>query len=456
MPAPPPHHRLRPLSASDSAWLRMEDPTNLMTVTAVMMFRDPLDLGRLRALIEDRILVHDRFRQRVVETPGRFGKPHWEDVDQFRLDDHLHHATLPAPADEAALQEFVSEVMSTPLEYTRPLWHMFYVANFGAGSAIVVRLHHCMGDGIALVRLMLSLTSDDPEADPVDHQPPRGGVPERRGLLGAVRAAGSAVGTLGKLAGIVLFGDPKTVLKGPLGARKRATWSARIPLDDVKAVGRALGATVNDVLLTAVSGALRHYLARHHVVDPRLSVRAVVPVNVRSPDEPPSLGNKFGLVFLPLPVGVEHRLERLRELKRRMDRIKRSGEAAVVYGILRLLGVTTAALEMTVVNLLGRNSTAVMTNVPGPQQPLYFCGSRIDDLVFWVPQSGRLALGVSILSYAGHVRVGVAADRDVVADPSEIVRAFHDAFGELAADAGAAPATSRSIPSERPSAPTTR
>jgi len=424
----------------------MEDPTNLMTVTAVMMFADPLDLDRLRRLIEDRLLVHDRFRQRVAETPGRRGRPRWEDVDEFRLVDHLHVTRLPAPADEAVLQEFVGEVMSTPLDYTRPLWHLYYVDNYGTGSAVVARLHHCMADGVALVRLMLSLTSDDPDQTPVDHPPPQGGIPQRVGLMGLARAAGGAVTTIGKLASIMLLGDPRTSLKGPLGTRKRAVWSARIPLDEVKQAGRALGGTVNDVLLTAVAGAMRFYLRRHQEVARSTDLRAVVPVNVRQAHEPLSLGNKFGLVFLPLPVGVEHRVERLRELKRRMDRIKRSGEAVVVYGILRLLGVTTAAIEMTIVNLLGRNSTAVMTNVPGPRSHLYLCGSRIDDMIFWVPQSGRLALGVSILSYAGGIRIGIAADHQVIPEPGDLVRGFHDAIQEMLRDAPDGTATSKSTP----------
>jgi WS/DGAT/MGAT family acyltransferase len=224
-------------------------------------------------------------------------------------------------------------------------------------------------------------------------------------------------------------------------------WSTRIPLEQVRQAGRALGGTVNDVLLTAVAGAMRFYLRRHHDVGPTMDLRAVVPVNVRGADEPMSLGNKFGLVFLPLPVGLERRVDRLRELKRRMDRIKHSGEAVVVYGILRLLGVTTAALEMTIVNLLGRNSTAVMTNVPGPRTHLYLCGKRIEDMIFWVPQSGRLALGVSILSYAGGIRIGVAADREVIPEPGDLVRGFQEAIDEMLRELPADSATSTASPS---------
>jgi WS/DGAT/MGAT family acyltransferase len=410
----------------------MEDPANLMTVVGVMTFREALDLAALRRLLEDRLLVHDRFRQRVVETPGRLGKPHWRDVEHFALDDHLHQVSLPAPADEHALQEFVGDVMSTPLDRTRPLWHFYYVGNYGPGSAVVARLHHCLGDGVALVHLMLGL-ADSAEGEAPS---PQGGVPHwSAGLTGFARAAGGAMGALGKLVGVGLFRDPDTPLKGELGGRKCVTWSRPIPLAQVKELGRALGATVNDVLCAAVTGALRTYLQRYQTVNSTLTVRAVVPVNVRPPHEPPSLGNKFGLVFLPLPVGAQRAVDRLRQLKRQMDGIKRSGEAAVVYGLLRLLGSTAAALEMGVVNLLGRHSSAVMTNVPGPREPLSLCGRPIEDLIFWVPRSGRLALGVSMLSYAGAVRLGVAADRQVIGDPEAIVEGFHQALDELSAEA---------------------
>jgi WS/DGAT/MGAT family acyltransferase len=349
-------------------------------------------------------------------------------VDTFRLDDHLHAIELPPPADERTLQDFVGDVMGAPLDYGRPLWHMYYVANYRGGAAVVARLHHCMGDGVALTRLVLSL-ADSGETEVAS---PQGGIPHRGNTLaGMARTAGSAVATLGKLAGIGLVRDPPSALKGELGLRKRAVWSGAVPLDEVKAIGRALGATVNDVLCTAVTGALRAYLERYQPVGPDLTLRAVVPVNMRPLDATTDMGNRFGLVFLPLPVGARRAVDRLRELRRRMNGIKRSGEAAVVYGLLRLLGSTAAAVEMGVVNLLGRHSTAVMTNVPGPRQPLYLCGRRMEDLIFWVPRSGRLALGVSILSYAGSVRVGIAADRQVIEDPDAIVSAFHEALDEL-------------------------
>jgi WS/DGAT/MGAT family acyltransferase len=425
--------RGRRFDAADSAWLRMDSPTNRMNVVGVLMLHDPVDFARLGRLLRERFLVHERFRQRSVESFWRLGRPRWVSHEPFRLEEHLHRARLPDPGDERALQRFVSEVMSAPLDRSRPLWEFHYVENFGSGAAIVARLHHCIGDGVALVRLLLSLA--EPEANggrPVPLIPKAVGKPV--GPVGYVRALGSAAATLGKLA--FMSFDPRTRLKGRLGVQKLVTWSHPIPLDDLRRAGKALASTVNDLLLTAVAGALHRYLSRHGTVPSGMDVRAVVPVNLRAEDDPATLGNRFGLVFLPLPVGPAGAVERLHALKARMDRIKRSAEAMVVFTLLRVFGATSALIEAGVVELLGRKATAVMTNVPGPRAYLYLCGSRIDDVVFWVPQSGRLSLGVSIFSYVGRVRIGIAADRGLVSDPDQIVADFDEALAELAGAAG--------------------
>ncbi len=422
-----------PFAAADSAWLRMDDPTNRMNVVGVLMLREPVDLARLRHLLEERFLVHERFRQRSLESFWQLGRPRWIAHETFRLEEHLHRTRLAEPGDELALQRFVSDVMSAPLDRSRPLWELHYVENFGTGAAIVARLHHCIADGVALVRLLLSLAEPSPSdgAGPAPPIPKAVGRPV--GPAGYLRALGSAGVTLGKLA--FMSFDPRTRLKGRLGVEKVVTWSEPIPLDDVRRTGKALGSTVNDVLLTAVASALHRYLSRHGPVPPGMDVRAVVPVNLRAESDPTTLGNRFGLVFLPLPVGPAAPYERLRELKARMDRLKRSAEAMVVFTLLRVFGATWGAIEHGVVRLLGRKATAVMTNVPGPRAPLYLCGSRIDDVVFWVPQSGRLSLGVSIFSYVGRIRIGIAADRSLVADPETIVADFHSALEELAGSA---------------------
>ncbi len=450
------------LSSVDHAWLRMEHPTNLMMITGVLTFDAPLEYERVRETLESRLLRFDRFRQRVVEP--RLRSPHWETVPDFDIRNHLHKVTLPAPGDQAALQKIVSHYMSTPLDMRKPLWDFHLIEQYGTGGALIGRLHHSIGDGIALIRVLLSLTDDTPEAAaPPPEEPPR--KRRRRGPVGALlhRAAKAARTTrrvtetmrhesieitrnperlldLAKLSAKVPLAlgkltlrpsDPKTIFKGRLGVFKTAAWSEDLSLADVKAVGRITGGTVNDVLLTAMSGGLRRYLLERGEAVEGLNFRAVVPVNLRPVDEPIKLGNKFGLVFLSLPVGIADSLDRLYELKRRMDELKNSPEAVVAFGILNAIGMGPKEVEDIVVTIFGTKATTVMTNVPGPRQQIYLAGSPMRDLMFWVPQSGKLGMGISIISYNGKVNLGVVTDAKLVADPERIIAGFHEEFEEM-------------------------
>lgn len=444
--------RSEPLSPVDHAWLRMEDPTNLMMVTGVLIFDQPLDFERLRATIEHRLVGRfDRFRQRVV-TAG--GMARWETDPTFTLGAHVHRIGLPAPHDQAALQDLVSDLMSQPLDFTKPPWHYHLIEGYGEGCVVLARLHHCIADGIALVHVLLSMTDDSPDAPWPTGEDGASSAAGSTGPIAAVTATvraaeklladgiesllepsrimdaakfgADSVSALNRL--LLLSPDPKTVFKGRLGIAKRAAWSQPVPLDDVKAIGRAVGATVNDVLLAAVTGALRRYLqGRGEEVD-GLDIRAAVPVNLRSPNEPPSLGNRFGLVFLALPIGADDPLDRLFDLKERMEAIKGSQEAIVAFGILNVMGAGPRQLEELGVTIFGSKATAVMTNVPGPRQTIYLAGAPIRGIQFWVPQSGRMGLGVSILSYAGQVTLGIATDARLVPDPAAIVEGFHEEF----------------------------
>ncbi len=454
-----------PFSAVDTAWLHMEHPTNLMMVTGVLVFDEVLDFGRLMALMQHRLLRVPRFTQRVVEPRLPFGTPRWETDPTFDLRSHLHRVALHPPGDLAALRELASDLMSTPLDYSKPLWQFHLVEGLGAGSALIGRLHHSIGDGIALVRVLLSMADggeNGRESAAPSTQEPHGwerivpflgpaakavsrtlevteslvreGVealahPEH--LLDLAARGASGADALAKL--LLMPPDPPTPFKGPLGVAKRAAWSDPIPLDEVKAVGKVIGATVNDVLLAAVTGALRRYLDGHGT--PVREFRAVVPVNLRRPEEEAELGNRFGLVFLSLPVGIEDPVDRLFELKERMDEIKRSPEAVVAFGLLGAIGSAPAEVERVVVDLFGRGGTGVMTNVMGPRQRISFAGVPAREMMFWVPQSGRLGLGVSILSYAGGVSLGVATDAGLVPDPEAILDGFRQEFDALASAA---------------------
>jgi diacylglycerol O-acyltransferase / wax synthase len=452
------------MSNADAAWLHMDRPTNLMVITSVMWFEEPLDLPRLQEVVSERLVKpYERFRQRVVESHVPLRTPHWEDDPDFDLERHIHRRSLPAPGGDAELLELVSELMSTTLDRSKPLWDLYMVENYRGGSAMVSRMHHCIADGIALARVMLSLTDEQADAGIA---PPRPRRTARRGPAGALvhqareatttatHAGGALVhqGTdmlthprseIAHLAGeaardaralrkLLLTGaDTNTVFKGKMRAARRASWSRELDLDEVKAIAHASGTTVNDLLVAALTGSLRAYMREQG--KPADLVRALVPFNLRPLDKPlPStLGNDFGLVFLTLPVGIRNTRERLLAVKREMDAIKDSAEGLVAYGILGLIGLTPVEVEKLAVDMFAAKGSMVVTNVPGPRQPVYLAGTELRGVMVWAPMSGSVAMSVSILSYNGRVSVGVMSDAGLVPDPERIARGFERELRKL-------------------------
>jgi len=463
---------ITPLSNVDAAWLKMEDPTNLMMVTGVLTFPRPLDMAYLRALIQSRLLQFDRFRQRVVRPALPFAPAYWEPDPHFNIGAHLHCVGLPHPRDKGALQRLVSDLMSTSLDFSKPLWQMHVVDGYSPdgraeGGALIVRLHHALADGMALVGVLLALTEMVPGALPPvvteNGLPDDADAPGRLGGWEALQlrtaelvGKGVDVGRRAVIEGLESYlnndrarqlaeqgadythalsklvlraPDPPTPFRGRLGVAKRVAWSRPLPLSEVKAMRRATGATVNDLMTSAVTGGLRRYLEARG--ETPVDFRAAVPVNLRGPHEMGALGNKFGLVFLDLPVSVVDQRRRLDTIRFRMEALKGSPEAPVSLDVLAAVGFSAQAVQEAVVRIIGTKATAVLTNVPGPPIPLYLAGQPIDNLMFWVPQSGRLGLGISILSYAGHVTVGVATDAGLVGEPDEIVLGFYGEYDEL-------------------------
>jgi WS/DGAT/MGAT family acyltransferase len=450
------------MNHADAAWLHMDQPTNLMVITGVLWFEETPDWGRVRELIQERFVdPYPRFRQRVVEGRPPVSGPHWEDDPNFDLDLHLHHVALPAPGDRAALAELVADITATPLDPEKPLWHFHMVDGYEGGAAMVQRIHHCIADGIALSRVLLSLADDAPDegARPIE-EPPTGkatGGGARNPLAaisdatkGAVSALTGAAGALAHeslevtrhpshlldlaaatrkdadaLAKVMLRGnDPHTALKGEMGIAKGVSWSTPIPLAEVRELGHATETTINDIVMTAVAGAFRTYLDRHgDVVE---EVTAMVPFNLRNPFEPlPStLGNRFGLVFLGLPVGTAGRRVRLRKIHERMKKIKHSHEGVVAYGVLDVMGRTPEGIEQRVIDLFTAKGTAVVTNVPGPAEPVFLAGTPVSGVLVWAPCSGDVSMTISIFSYNGELTVGLMADAGLIPDPDELVGDF--------------------------------
>ena len=446
------------MSSADAAWLRMDSPTNLMVVNSVLWFDEPVDWTQFRKAMQTRLVdVYPRFGQIAVE-PAPPRSPHWEDYADFDPELHLHHLRLPAPGDDNALRVLMGDLMSQPLDRTKPLWQMYLVDGYGEGAAVISRVHHALADGISLARLMMEMADPAPSARR-KHRPVTATPPDRP-RLALARSASRAVvhegfqsllhprhaaqliadaahevsGDTKALAKLLFAGhDADTILRGPLIPENRVAWSAEFPLETVKSIGRRYDATVNDVLIGAVSGALSHYLARHGTRDTQ--IRAMVPFNLRPLDEPldPALGNQFALVLLPLPTDVKRPANRVLAAKREMDAIKRSREPAVAFGILSVLGLAPARLEEFGVGMFSDETSLVLTNVPGPREPVYVAGARVAGVLPWAPCAGSLGMTVTIFSYAGGVRVGFMTDARRVPDPERLADAFSSELRSLAA-----------------------
>lgn len=450
------------MSRVDTAWLRMERPTNPMMITGVLMLDEPMTLAALKQVIQKRFLAYARFKQKPVDGPTGAS---WQDDPHFDLDWHVRLSGLPGKGDgpaaqKRALQRFVGQLASSPLDPHKPLWQFHLVERYHGGSAIVARIHHCYADGIALVQVLLSLT--DAERSPGKAEPlPKswlkqegaavarrvGAVDKYMKLGGRMLEKGmemvqdpTLAGVLAKEGGEIarelvqalsLPDDPPSMLRGRLGVSKRVAWAEPLKLDEVKAVGRACDCTVNDVLMAAAAGALREYMRERGEALDGMTLRATVPVNLRPLEHAKKLGNHFGLVFLDLPVGEANPVRRLERVADCMRQLKNSRQAIVAYGLLAALGMAPAAVQELALDLFSRKATTVATNVPGPQQPLYLAGRKLRDLMFWVPQTGSIGIGLSILSYDGEVHFGLIADARLIPDPQDVIRRFGEEFDKL-------------------------
>ncbi len=451
----------------DTAWLRMDTPSNLMMIVGVWTLRPGIKYDDLCQRIEERLLKYNRFRQRVVEDTA--GATWVEDAD-FDIGKHVLREKLPRHAkghEQAALQERVGELAMQPLDTRRPLWQFHLVEDYQGGSALLVRIHHCIADGIALISVTMSLV-DGGLPPPERKRKETGAGAEdwiadtlikpltditvkalgaagdgavrslgmlrdpQKGMAGSLDMAKLAYQVVSDAAALALMpDDSKTRLKGKPGTAKRVAWCQPIPLDEVKAVGKALNCSVNDVLLSCVAGAIGEYLKALGDDVAGQEIRAMIPVNLRPLDQAYKLGNRFGLVPLVLPIGMENPIERVYEVRRRMNNLKGSTQPLLAFGLLAVAGLLIKPAQDAMLNLFGKKTTAVMTNVPGPRDKLKLCGATLEQSMFWVPQSGDIGLGVSILSYGGGVQFGVITDTLLCPDPQKIIDEFEPEFAKL-------------------------
>ena len=456
------------MSRVDTAWLRMDNDVNLMMIVGVWLLTPAVSYAALSARITDKLLKYERFRQKV--TQDAMGA-NWVGDADFDVSHHLVQTELHLRADQGereALQELVGELATTPLNTARPLWQFHLIDGYEGGSALIARVHHCIADGIALISVMMSITDggsdpptrrqrtkpDDAEADwladavvkPLTGVAAKafamygGGVAKSAEMLadpgaklqGSINMARLGYQVLGDAAALALMADDSpTRLKGkPIGAKKVA-WGEPLPLAGVKAVGRALGCSVNDVLLACVAGAIGEYLRSQGDDPDGQEIRAMVPVNLRPLEKAWQLGNRFGLVPLVLPIGIANPVQRVYAVRARMNQLKGSYQPMLAFAVLSVAGLLIKPVQDALLGLFAKKATAVMTNVPGPATALTFCGSTLRQTMFWVPQSGNIGVGVSILSYGGGVQFGLITDRALCPEPQQIIERFAPEFDKL-------------------------
>lgn len=450
------------LSALDAAFLQLEDASAHMHVGAVLLFEgEAPSYDDLADMIASRLHRLPRYRQRLAWPAGGLLRPCWVDDPRFDVRFHLRHAALPRPRSERQLRALAGRLFGEPLDRDRPLWEIHLVDGVGRDRfGLVAKIHHALADGISGVDIAALLLDVEPDFDSTERAPAWSPPPppttaqlvgeaaaaQARDAAAALRrfadaarrpdrtalAAARTARDATDLVEARLDSAPPSPYNRPIGARRRYVWT-RIDLDRVRAVKDRAGATINDVVLAGVTGALRRHLVRNgHAVD-GLVLKAMVPVSTRADDERGALGNRITSVYPPLPVHLEDPSERLAAVMRGMAETKGSGQAAGTEAIV----AAGQLLPPPVMALVARQMASArlfnvtVTNIPGPPVPLYLLGRRMADVFPLVPLARDHALGIAVMSYDGALDVGLLACADSVRDVADLAGDLEAAFAEL-------------------------
>lgn len=460
------------LSGLDASFLHLEHGDTIhMHVASCMVFDGPPPShDELVAHVEARLHLVPRYRQRLAFVPFGQGRPVWVDDPHFNTRYHVQHHALPPPGSDEQLKQLAGRCFSQRLDRNKPLWELWLVEGLREGRfAILGKTHHALVDGISGVDITTVLFDVTPEPAPTPgpEQPwvprplpssaqlladallERATVPAEvvRGVRALVRTPGRvAKELLGDLSAVGSFAvpgarsAPPSPLNVPIGTHRRFAW-AEAELERVKAIKDALGGTVNDVMLATVAGGLGRYLRAHGHPTIDLELRAMIPVSVRHEDARGALGNQVAAVWATLPVGEQDPVERLERVRGEMDGLKESHQAVGARLLTELTGFAPPTVMAQAARLQARQRyfNLVVTNVPGPQFPIYVLGRRMRAIYPLVPLAEKLALGVAIMSYDGRIAFGLNADYDVLADVEQLAIHLGEALDELAAAAGLAP-----------------
>jgi diacylglycerol O-acyltransferase len=456
------------LTGLDASFLHLEDGASHMHVAGVMIFEgSPPPYDDLLEAIERRLGLVPRYRQRLAFVPLGQGRPKWVDDPHLNLRYHVRSTALPAPGSEQQLKDLAGRVFAQALDRDKPLWEIWLVEGLeGDRFAMLSKTHHALVDGISGVDIMSVLfdTSPDPAA-PTDTGGPwlprplpspmqllgealmeRATIPGEivrsvrsifRGPLRVVEGLRDAAVGVGAMAWAGLNPAPSSPYNKSIGPHRRYTW-VRANLADIKAIKNELGGTVNDVVLSTVAGALgKHLRRRGHNTD-GLELKAMVPVSVRADVESGALGNRVAAMMAPLPVWCQDAVARLDIVREELKGLKSGGQAVGAQVLTELSGFAPATVMGQASRVMSRQRffNVVVTNVPGPQQPLFLAGRRMIDPFPMVPLAKNQGLGIALLSYAGRINFGLVGDYDVMYDLDDFADDVQESLAELAAEAG--------------------
>ncbi|MGH2916658.1 MAG: WS/DGAT/MGAT family O-acyltransferase [Solirubrobacteraceae bacterium] len=456
------------LTVLDASFLHLErDSAHMHVAGALLLAGSALAYDELVEHVLSRLHLVPRYRQRLAYVPFGQGRPVWVDDPHFNVAFHIRHTALPRPGGDGELQRLAGRVFSQALDRSRPLWELWLVEGLARGRfALLSKTHHALVDGISGVDIATVLFDATPDPPPVDPAAARDWIPrplpsgaqlladallERatvpaemanaalRGPRDLATRIGHAAGGLGALARAGLSSAPESPLNVRIGPHRRFTW-VRGELAQFKAVKDALGGTVNDVVLAGVAGALGRYLRRRGELAPDTTLRAMIPVSIRADVERGALGNRVAAMWAPLPIGIENPVSRLAQVSRSMRGLKQSGQAVGAQVLTQLSGFAPPTIIAQAARLQARQRlfNLVVTNVPGPQMPLYMLGRRLDSMYPMVPLAENQALGVAIMSYDGQLNFGLNADYDALADLTVLAGDLRAAIDELAQAAAGA------------------
>jgi diacylglycerol O-acyltransferase / wax synthase len=459
------------LSGLDSSFLHLERGPTHMHVAACAVFEGPApDYEELVETVQSRLHLVPRYRQRLAFVPLGQGRPVWVDDPHFNIAYHVRHTALPDPGDDGQLRRLTGRVFSQALDRAKPLWETWMVEGLAGGRfALLSKTHHALVDGVSGVDIMNVLFDTSPDPMPVappDHEwtprplpsgaqlladalVERATVPGEivRGVRAVVRGPRKVIQrvaddalALGALAWSGLQPAPPSRFNAPVGPHRRFTW-VHGDLGQFKSTKNALGGTVNDVVLAAVAGALGRYMRHHGDVTDDVLLKAMVPVSVRADVERGALGNKVAAMWAPLPVGIVDPVARLRTISESMHEIKDSGQAVGAQVLTSLSGFAPTTIVSQAARLQARQRlfNLVVTNVPGPQLPLYMLGRQLEAIYPMVPLTNNTALGIAIMSYNGQLNFGLAADYDTLPDLNRLASELDASIQELADAAAPGP-----------------